>query len=76
MAFRADYLDDRRQQIELAESLEQVLEIVEHGVPERVHSGACGPEAGCDGVCVELASIGETITRAHKVLKRWKDGQR
>lgn len=57
---------DRSRQRELIGGL---LEIIERGIPDPSHVGSCGPESGCDGVCVELSSIGEMVKRAHRYLK-------
>lgn len=41
-------------------------------MPMPSHAGPCGPEAGCDGVCVELASIGKTWREVGMLLKEWR----
>lgn len=64
----------RAQLRESLDALRAVTEIVEHGVPEPSHPGACGPESGCDGVCMELASIGEDVRHARAVLAKYKEG--
>lgn len=54
---------------ELEKHAASLLEILDHEVPERSHSGSCGPEQSCDGVCMTLAGIAATIRDARAALQ-------
>ena len=38
-----------------------LVALVEAILPERPHTGACGPDAGCDGTCMDLAHVGQSL---------------
>ena len=44
---------------------EEALWIIEHFVdnnfPQRPHLGSCGPEAGCDATCMDVAALSEAM---------------
>lgn len=49
-------------------ALTKLFPIAIQGVPKRGHPGPCGPEAGCDGICMEVAAIAETLRFVREVL--------
>lgn len=53
----------------LREALTDVIEIAEHCAPRPAHPGPCGPEALCDGACVDASNCSETIRKARAVLE-------
>lgn len=56
---------------ECAAALTNLLEMIDHmEFPARGHEGACGPESGCDGICMELASMGQTVRESRTVLEK------
>lgn len=56
---------------ECAETGANILEMMDHvEFPARCHEGACGPEAGCDGVCMELASMGQIVRTFRMALAK------
>lgn len=64
----ADLLDRELGYSRLVASLINVLPIAMNAMPRRGHEGACGPEAGCDGICMEVAAISESLREAYAVL--------
>jgi len=55
----------------LQSALTELLELLDNPdveLPSSPHTGACGPDAGCDGVCLSLASIGDIVRRARRLL--------
>jgi len=56
----------------LTVALEALEAVGPQEVPERGHTGSCGPEAGCDGLCMAAAYVSERnfkVARAITVLK-------
>ena len=46
----------------------ELLTILGYEEPTPSHSGACGPESGCDAGCMDLAHYGDSITKVVKWL--------
>lgn len=44
--------------------IELTTQLFDALAPEPSHEGFCTPESGCDGICVERASIVETVRTA------------
>ena len=44
--------------------IELTTQLCNELLPEPSHEGSCTPESGCDGICVERASIVETVRTA------------
>ena len=37
-------------------------------LPPRGHQGPCGPESGCDGICMEHAHLAETLRKYRRIF--------
>ncbi len=49
---------------ELERALGEAVEEIQNGpAPELAHEGSCGPDAGCDGLCMAAAYRAENIRR-------------
>ena len=55
---------------EKVDILTRAKAFVQHNAQEPAHEGSCGPEAGCDGLCVDSACDAELILD----LSRFIDG--
>ena len=38
--------------------------------PERSHRGSCGPEAGCDATCMDIAAMADTMQLRRRIAAR------
>ena len=45
------------------------LPFVMDAIPQRGHVGACGPESGCDAICMEVANISALAREVDQFLK-------
>ena len=57
----------------LRQALDALKGVGEVEVPERGHTGSCGPEAGCDGLCTAAAYASERnykVKRAVRALEK------
>ena len=59
----------------LLQALKGVLPLAFSGVPFRGHSGPCGPEAGCDAICADVAHCAEVLTAAAKAISQAESQQ-
>lgn len=46
---------------EAAQALAMLWPLAFDAMPRRGHLGGCGPEAGCDSICTEVATRAETL---------------
>jgi len=60
----------RKDRDKLREERDALAALIEQYPPEIElgHVGSCGPESGCDGVCMEAASIGQIMRTAATIL--------
>jgi hypothetical protein len=49
-------------------ALEAIMPLAFNGVPSPSHEGACGPDSGCDGICVDIANCAKVLVQARKAL--------
>jgi hypothetical protein len=54
---------------DVMEIVSECVAYIEHNLPEPGHLGSCGPEAGCDGICVEIASASALLWRINHIMK-------
>ena len=59
---------------ELLAALKALLPFAHDAVPPRGHEGPCGPESGCDAICMEVASRAEILQAAHRAIARAEGG--
>ena len=52
----------------LREHIVNLLNIIDHGIPEPSHEGSCGPWVQCDGNCESAAYCAEYIHKAREAL--------
>jgi hypothetical protein len=61
--------DHALEQIERLKALLRALfPMAMDGFPKRSHEGACGPEAGCDADCMDVASCSELLREVRQAL--------
>ena len=58
---------------EALNSLRELFPIAMFSFPKRGHSGPCGPEAGCDAICQDVATLSEILQRARSVIAKATD---
>ena len=49
---------------QLAALVEQLRYALENNAPHPLHDGPCGPNAGCDSICMEAALVGNLLRRS------------
>ena len=57
----------------LLNSLKELFPVSLFALPKRNHEGACGPEAGCDASCQDLATLAEILKRARAAIAKAED---
>ena len=56
----------------LRQALDALEGVGEVEVPERGHTGSCGPEAGCDGLCMTASYVSERNYKVRQALAALK----
>lgn len=56
--------------VDLLTALRALYSIAQHELPVPGHQGSCGPDAGCDGSCVDAANCGAAMAAAFKSIRR------
>ena len=56
----------------LRQALDALKGVGEVEVPERGHTGSCGPEAGCDGLCMAASYVSERNYKVRQALTALK----
>lgn len=59
---------------DLLAACEAALLYLDECQPPRVHDGPCGPEAGCDAGCMDLARWADDFLRVRKAIAKAKGG--
>ena len=66
--FAADNARLRKAENLAGKAIHELTAFAERWAPAIPHEGSCGPESGCDGICVEIAWLGRTM----RTVANWK----